>query len=266
MTLQSYASRKSPAGWPRPMTRPGPNVLHGAVGGLWPSVPLIVLCAPALEGVERALQPLADVDLGLVAEERARGRDVGERVAYVAGPDGAVLGLERRPRDVADVRDELVERRAIPASEVHELARELARRRRREEVRVDDVVDVAEVARLLAVAEHDGPLLADRGGDELGHDGRVLALRVLPGAEDVEVAERQRLDPVEAREDTHRVLSGELAQRVGRDGLRGHRLDLGQRRGLAVDRGAPGIDDAAHARVARDVEQDRGPLGAREHR
>ena len=71
------------------------------------------------------------------------------------------------------------------------------------------------------------------------------------GAEHVEVAQRDRLEPVGDAEAAAVALGGELAGRVGRDRQRGHVLVLGQLRVGAVDRRGGGEDDAADAGVAR---------------
>src|SRR5579859_4311883 len=128
------------------------------------------LAREALERLEGPLQALTHVDGGLVAEQRAGRADVGQRVAHVAGACRAVLGFELLARELADVAEQLVEGRALVAGDVDHLARELLVRRRGEQVRLHRVVDVAEVAGLLAVAEDDGALLAQGRGDELRHD------------------------------------------------------------------------------------------------
>src|SRR5436305_5850238 len=65
------------------------------------------------------------------------------------------------------------------------------------DVRVDDVVDVREVARLLAVAEDHGRLAMTIGPDEPWDHRRVFGLRILPRTEDVEVAKRHGLKAVD---------------------------------------------------------------------
>ena len=148
------------------------------------------------EGAERRdrlLQPLANPDLRLVVEQLLRSAHVGQRVAHVPGARRAVLRLQRRSGLFSDDARQLVQRRAVAAGEVDHLPLELRRRRRRQEVRGDRVVDEAEVAGLLAVAVDDGGLTGERRGDEVRDDRGVLAVRVLARAEDVEVAERDRL-------------------------------------------------------------------------
>ena len=105
----------------------------------------------------------------------------------------------------------------------------------REQVRRDDVLDVGEVARLLAVAvDGDGPALGDRA-DEPRHDRRILRGRVLAAPEDVEVPQRDGLDPVHPREADAEPLRSELGDGVGGDRVRRLRLDAWERSAVAVD-------------------------------
>src|SRR5919197_239910 len=90
--------------------------------------------------------------------------------------------------------------------------------------------------------------------DELRDDGRVLRVRVLRRAEDVEVPERHGLERVDAAEAHAVALGGELRDRVGRDRVGRLRLDARQRARVPVHRRARRDDHAAHALVARGEE------------
>ncbi len=125
-----------------------------------------------------------------------------------------------------------------------------ARGLRRAQVRVHDVGDVGEVARLFAVAVDDGALAGQQRRDEARDDAGILRAGVLPRAEDVEVAQGHRLEAVGARPHLTVELAGELRRRVGRERLRRHLLLLRQRRLVAVGRTRSGVDEAAHARRA----------------
>ena len=124
------------------------------------------------------------------------------------------------------------------------------------EVGVDDVPHVGEVPALLAVAIDDGRLAGEQRGREAADDAAVGGAGILARAEDVEVAQAERLQPEQAVEDAEVVLAGELLGRIGRERTRLHRLALGKRRCVAVDRGRAGIDEPPDARVA----------GGQEHR
>src|SRR5258708_21106399 len=123
-------------------------------------------CEPR-KGLERTLQPFPHVDRRLVSEELARSAHVRQRVAHVSGRRGLVGCVQACPRELADRPQELIERRSLSASDVDDFAAQPTRGRRREQVCLDDIVDVAEIPCLLAVAVDDGALLADGRRDEL---------------------------------------------------------------------------------------------------
>src|SRR5262245_17243547 len=105
--------------------------------------------------------------------------------------------LELSSQDRLESRDDLQQAHATAAADVEGLARRPGCLGG-EQVGLDDIVDVGEVAGLRAVAVHFERLTAQPPLDEARDDGRVLRLRVLPRAEDVEVAEPHGLDAVEA--------------------------------------------------------------------
>src|SRR5690606_8038893 len=96
-------------------------------------------------------------------------------------------------------------------------------------IRLDYVLDVNEVTRLLAVAEDGGALAAEHLAHKDGDHGRVLARRILPRAVDVEVAEADRFEAEALAERLAVVLAGDLRRGVGRQGV--------ERVGLALHRG-----------------------------
>ena len=89
------------------------------------------------------------------------------------------------------------------------------RRGRRKEDRLDDVGNVDEVARLLAVAVEDRPLPGAEGVDEAGDGRGVGAARILAGTVDVEEAQGDGLETVRPPEDGAEVLTGEFRRSVG---------------------------------------------------
>ena len=107
------------------------------------------------EVLHGAAETLVDVEARLVADELPGTGDVGERVAHVTDAGSGVGGLDGLPGDLADLVHERVQRDALAARDVHDPSRRLRGGAGRE-VRLDRVLDVAEVARLLAVAEDRG--------------------------------------------------------------------------------------------------------------
>src|ERR671936_1307185 len=90
-------------------------------------------------------QALLEADTRLPPEQLARGGDVGPRVAHVAGPVGEELALDVAAEDAADLVRELVHRGAAAGGDVEDGAVH-ALGVGREQVRLDDVADVREVA------------------------------------------------------------------------------------------------------------------------
>lgn len=83
----------------------------------------------------------------------------------------------------------MVDGDALGAGDVDDLAGEGFGGAGGEEVGMDDVVDVGEVAGLLAVAVDEGGFAGGDGFGEGGDDGGVGGVGVLARAEDVEVTE-----------------------------------------------------------------------------
>src|SRR5438105_1655024 len=118
--------------------------------------------------------------------------------------------LDRLPEDLSDRLRDSVDAGGGAPGHIEDLAVR-ARGLARTDSRVDDVPHVREVTRLLAVAmDLDRPTGVDRR-HEAGNDRRVLRERALARAEDVEVAQNDRLERfVDARETDAVTLGGEL--------------------------------------------------------
>src|SRR4051794_773491 len=212
------------------------------------------------ERLDRQAQTLLERPPRFVSEPLPGLRDVGPRVAHVARAQRQVALLDRLPEDAADRVGELPDARRAAGGDVEDAARD-ALDRAGSHVRGDDVVHVREVARLRAVSM-DVDLLAGRdAGDEERHDGRVLREWVLAGAEDVEVADHDRLGGfVDATEADAVALRRQLRHRVRRDRVGRHRLAPRQVAAVPVDRRGAGEDDAADALVARREQHVQRPL------
>ena len=92
------------------------------------------------------------------------------------------------------------------------------------------------------------PLPRQAGRDEARDHRRVLGLRILARAEHVEVAQADGLEPVGAREHLRSSARPPASTTAyGDSGAGRHRLDLGQRRRVAVGGRRRGVDDAPHA-------------------
>ena len=115
--------------------------------------------------------------------------------------------------DRADFLEKLAKRRPFSAGDVEDVPRGLRTLRRRgQQVGQDDVADGAEVARRGPVAEDHRVLSAPHGVDPSRDHGGVGAVGVLPGPEDVEVAEPDGLEAVGPRPELRIELVDRLRQ------------------------------------------------------
>ncbi len=120
-----------------------------------------------------------------------------------------------------------------------------------EQIGLDGVVDVAEIAAGFAVAVDEDGLALDHAGDPLRYDGCVGAIGVLARAKDVEVAQADGFEAIGAGEDVGVDLVDQLSDGVGRQRLADVVFDLGQRRMVAVGGAAGGVDEALYFGIAR---------------
>jgi len=207
----------------------------------------------------RLLEARREADLRLVAEEFFGLRDVGVGMPHVARPRVVVNWVDISAEDVVKRVDEFVNRDAAAGADVERFASYVALGG--EDIRLNGVVDEREVTGLLAVTVDDGALPVEHQRDELRDDRGVVAVGVLTRAEDVEVAERGRVDVVEVTRLECEFLRVVLRERIGGFWLFGHRLDFRELFCGAVHRGGRGDDDGVDARFAGSVD-DGGCPGA----
>ncbi len=163
--------------------------------------------------------------------------------------------LRRLPDDPAEDLEQVEQAVAVAAGDVERpAAHDLGGCARSREVGADRIVDEGEVAALEAVSVHGGVRAAAQGVDEERDDSRVGGVRTLARAEDVEVAERHRLEAVQLGVDAAVELAGELRDGVGRPWDGGGRLRCRQVGGAAVDAARRGADDPAHPRLPGQLE------------
>ena len=173
-------------------------------------------------------EAFAELGLGLVAEFGAGAGDVGEGVLDVAFADGAVVGFGIEAELLGDGGVDIVERLALPGTDVEDAAGgNFAGGRAGEQVGADSVVDEVEVAAGETVAEDGGSLASHHFEGELGDDAGVRRVGGLAGAKDVEVAQTDALETIGAVEGLNVVLTRELLDGVGGERAREHVLLFG---------------------------------------
>src|SRR5213075_2201657 len=122
-------------------------------------------------------------------------------MADVTGAGQIVTRLERDSGDRGNMLPQFANRGGPAAADVEHAAGDaLGRRVTSEQVRVHHVGDKRKVARLRAITEDHRRFAAQRGGDEERYYGTVLRVEILARSEHVEIAQRDRLQPVRAPE------------------------------------------------------------------
>ena len=161
------------------------------------------------EPVDGAGEPLPHIDLGFPPEHRTRQRDVGPALHGIVLRQRPVLDRRLRPGDLENEIGELGDRVLVGVADVH---RPHVARLEQRELPVDLVVDVAEAARLRAVAIEREGIAAKRLHDEVGDDTTVVGSHARPVG-------------VERAHDADVELVGAVV---------GHRHGLGEALGLVV--------------------------------
>lgn len=184
-----------------------------------------------------------------VSQVLTGGRDIGERMPDIPRARLLVNRLDLLSGQLAQLVEQRVQRYTLATSDIeshtcHAFCFSC------KEIGVNRVVDIAEVPRLLAVAVHNRSPALKEGEDEPGDDGGVMRKRVLPWAEDVEVAKRHRFEAVDLMKRAAVALGGQLCHRVGTDRQRRHVLALRQLGVRAVGRRRRREDDPPHPLVA----------------
>ena len=120
-----------------------------------------------------------------------------------------------------------------------------------QDIGLHGIVHKAEIAAGGAVAMDVHGLAVQHGGDPAGNDGRVGAQRVLPGAEDIEIAQPHRLHGVAARVHLRVQFIDIFTQGIRRQGRADVLFHFRQGRMVAIGGARRGIHEALHARLAR---------------
>ncbi len=120
----------------------------------------------------------------------------------------------------------------------------------REQIGLDSVLDIREIASLLAVTEDHRLRLFQESGAEFCKYARIGRAGILPGPENIEVAERNVFEAVHAAKRLRIQLADVLRDAVGRNGFRLHGFDFWQRGRLAIGRRRSREDQALDLGVA----------------
>src|SRR4029077_3160189 len=190
---------------------------------------------------ERLPQASPDVECRREPEEPLRLGDVSLRMKNIARTERPMQGLADRearmafPYEVAQRVVELEQRSAPPQCDVVNLTLRLGSGdTRREQVRLNDVGDMAEIARGAAITVDVHLLAAKHCVYPGGYYRRVRTVGILAPPEHVEVTKADSRQTVAATEYVGIELIDELAYCIRRQRTADHVLDLRQLRVVAV--------------------------------
>jgi hypothetical protein len=126
-------------------------------------------------------------------------RNVCQGMAYVPGPGSGINRPVTVPQRPTENSVELIQVKSFTAGYVEDFSRGRAIVAGHK-VSPDYVIYVGKIPGLAAVPENSRPLLFDQGGDELGYDGRIVRIRVLPRPKNIEIAQADGVQSVEIKE------------------------------------------------------------------
>src|SRR5438046_1679434 len=156
--------------------------------------------AAALEVLHHPLEALVELDLRHVPQHAPGLVDVRLAVPDVSGPAFSKPPADPPAHEQLELAHDVEQADPRSAGDVEDLAARPVRVGG-QDVGLDHVLDLGEVARLRAVTvDLHGPAF-ERGQNELRNDGRVLRRRVLTRPEDVEVAQADGLHAIERSEE-----------------------------------------------------------------
>lgn len=162
---------------------------------------------PLLEPLHSLAEPLVEGVTGGEAEGFPGRGYVRKRITHISWPGGFVCRPLGYAGDLREAGGEFIEADAAAPGDVENAG---CTTFHRQDVCLDDVRNKDKVAGLLPVTVDDRGLPVEQPGDELRDHRGVLGVRILPGAEDVEVAEEDRPDTIEVGKDLPVVLAREF--------------------------------------------------------
>ena len=188
---------------------------------------------------------------GRIAQVAGGFADVGQGVAHVAGAEVGVVGLFVVAHVLvgellADQVEQLVKAGAGVAGHVVDLVLVFVGGGGGEQVGLHGVVNEAEVTAGFAVAvDAHGVAFDHRRGPFWDHGG-VGAVGVLAGAEHIEVAQADGLEPEGAGKHVGVEFVDVFGDRIGRQRVADGLFDFGQARVVAIGGAGGGVGEAAH--------------------
>jgi len=198
-------------------------------------------------------------------------------VLDIAGAVGTELGLYIKTEGLSETIIDIYKVLSASVGDIEGFAGCLMGGEACLEVGFDDVLDIGEVAALLAITIDAALLTADEQLDELGDDGSVGSVGVLSATEDIKITETVGVETIVTCVLLGPLLVGALGDGVGREEVALTTFCLGEVGFIAIDGAAAGIDELLdsvltgclqHIEGALDIVEriEQGHLDAARHR
>ena len=207
--------------------------------------------------LHRHFQTFANTVGGLVTQKSGGFADISQGMAHITGAEVAVDGLgifevrKSLAQVVTKMNEEVIEAGAVADSNiVHLIGSGGVFAGGGEQVGLDGVVDVTEVAAGFAIAVDIHRLILDHGVDPFRDDRRIGAVGVLPLTEDIEVTQADGLEAVGAGEDVGVKFVDQFGNGIGRERFADLVFHFGQVGVVTIGRAAGGIDEALDLGIA----------------
>src|SRR5690606_5825394 len=125
--------------------------------------------------------------------------DIGLRMAHIARAEvpitrAAIVADALLVQELHQIAVQLIKGGTPTQGDVVDLVARILARQRRQNIGLNDVVDVAEITAGLAISIDDDFLIAHHGADPARDDGSIGAVWVLPAPKDIKVTQADALE------------------------------------------------------------------------
>jgi len=171
--------------------------------------------------LKRGRQSLFPSCFWFITQFPARGGNVRLRGTHITGARRLETRLQPLAGQTVQINDQLEQRDGLPRCNVEDFARRALRRRfGGNQIGGNRVADKREVARLPAIAKNHRRFSPQHPGAEPGNDPGIGRRECLARTENVEVAQGDGLQTIEAMKELRVFLAGVFLQSIGRQRIR----------------------------------------------
>lgn len=195
-----------------------------------------------------------EIIFGIISQKFPSLRYIGIGVLDIALAVRAIDRLDILAEGIDKGLVDIIEILTTAISDIEGLAGSLMRSQASFQIGFDNILDIGEVAALLAVTVDSRALVIQEHLDELGDDGGIGAMRVLPPAEDIEVSQAVSIEAIMHRVHLCPLLVAALGKSVRAEEISFNAFFLGKMRLVAIDRAGRGINELLDAVLASSLQ------------